>query len=369
MIFVYCDGASRGNPGPASYGVHIQDHAGNAIADFGEGLGSQTNNYAEYQGVIAALRFLTTTEHRLVTIRLDSKLVVEQLSGRWKVKSPEIRELVFEASQLLGAFDVKLEWIPREKNTFADANANRALDQGDFHSEESALPFSAIQPRSIRAPRQKIEPTTLVVIRHGSTKSTLANVIAGGDGEDIGLNEKGLKEAMLAAAAVSPLLNFFDLPPVSSIINSPMKRTTQTAEALSGAEGLTGLADERLREIAFGDWDGMSMDAMEIESTEEVAKWRASMSQRPPGGESILDLEERVSELVSEVILLNQGNTVVLVTHMMPSRVIAKLAQQSAESSYWNINFAPGGISIYRFFGTGFVETFAINSCAHLIQG
>ena len=61
MIFVYCDGASRGNPGPASYGVHIQDHAGNAIADFGEGLGSQTNNYAEYQGVIAALRFLTTT--------------------------------------------------------------------------------------------------------------------------------------------------------------------------------------------------------------------------------------------------------------------------------------------------------------------
>jgi probable phosphoglycerate mutase len=148
-----------------------------------------------------------------------------------------------------------------------------------------------------------------------------------------------------------------------------MKRTTQTAEALSGAEGLTGLPHERLREIAFGDWDGMSMNAMEIESTEEVAKWRASMSQRPPGGESILDLEERVSELVSEVILLNQGYTVVLVTHMMPSRVIAKLAQQSAESSYWNINFAPGGISIYRFFGTGFVETFAINSCAHLIQG
>ncbi|KRO46114.1 MAG: hypothetical protein ABR68_03575 [Microbacteriaceae bacterium BACL28 MAG-120531-bin53] len=100
MIFVYCDGASRGNPGPASYGVHIEDESGSTIADFGEALGNQTNNYAEYQGVIAALRFLTATEHRLVTIRLDSKLVVEQLSGRWKVKSPEIKELVFEASRV-----------------------------------------------------------------------------------------------------------------------------------------------------------------------------------------------------------------------------------------------------------------------------
>ena len=149
MIFVYCDGASRGNPGPASYGVHIEDESGSTIADFGEALGNQTNNYAEYQGVIAALRFLTTTEHRLVTIRLDSKLVVEQLSGRWKVKSPEIRELVFEASQLLGAFDVKLEWIPRDKNTFADANANKALDEGDFHGEEADLPLSALHSQEV----------------------------------------------------------------------------------------------------------------------------------------------------------------------------------------------------------------------------
>ena len=91
MVFVYCDGASRGNPGPASYGVHIEDANGQIIADFGESLGDQTNNFAEYQGVIAALRYLTATEHRNVTIRLDSKLVVEQLSGRWKVKSPEKR--------------------------------------------------------------------------------------------------------------------------------------------------------------------------------------------------------------------------------------------------------------------------------------
>jgi len=369
MIYVYCDGASRGNPGPASYGVHIEDAAGSTIADFGEGLGSQTNNYAEYQGVIAALRYLTASEHRLLTIRLDSKLVVEQLSGRWKVKSPEIRELVFEASQLLGAFDVTLEWIPREQNSIADANANRALDDGDFQTEDDSLPLSAVQPRSIRAPRQQIEPTTIVVIRHGSTSSTSGNLISGGDGEDPELNETGLGEASRMAKAVSPLLELFNLPPVTSIIYSPMRRTTQTADALLEVVGVDSVSDERLREIAFGDWDGRSMTDMELESTAEVAKWRSSISQKPPGGESIVELEERVKALITQVVPENQGKTVALVTHMMPSRAIAKLAQRSAESTYWNINFSPCGISIYRFFGTGLVETFAINSCAHLIQG
>ena len=369
MIYVYCDGASRGNPGPASYGVHIEDESGGTIADLGEGLGHQTNNYAEYQGVIAALRFLTSTEHRLITIRLDSKLVVEQLSGRWKVKSPEMRELVFEASQLLGAFDATLQWIPREQNSIADAMANQALDDGDFQTVEASLPLSAIQPRSIRAPRQQVEPTTIVVVRHGSTASTTAHLISGGDGEDPELNDRGLSEAQSASIAVAPLLELFNLPPASAIICSPMKRTTQTAEAISSALSLVLVPDERLREIAFGDWDGMSMSAMEVDSSVEIAKWRSSTSQKPPGGESILELQARVEDLISEVIPGNQGKTVVLVTHMMPSRAIAKVAQRSAESTYWNVNFSPCGISVYRFFGTGLIETFTVNSCAHLIQG
>jgi probable phosphoglycerate mutase len=369
MIYVYCDGASRGNPGPASYGVHIEDQAGTTIAEFGKGLGHQTNNYAEYQGVIAALRFLTSTQYRLVTIRLDSKLVVEQLSGRWKVKSPEIRELVFEASELLGAFDATLQWIPRDKNSIADAMANQALDDGDFQNEEAPLPLSTIQPRSIRAPRQQIEPTTIVAVRHGSTASTAAHMISGGDGEDPELNDKGLNEAQSASAAIAPLLDFFSLPPATTLIHSPMKRTIQTADAISGALGLDLVSDERLREIAFGEWDGRSMSDMEMDSSTEITKWRSSASQKPPGGESILELGSRVEDLVSEVVAGNRGKTVVLVTHMMPSRAIAKLAQRSAEATYWNVNFSPCGISVYRFFGTGLVETFTVNSCAHLIQG
>jgi probable phosphoglycerate mutase len=85
MIFLYADGASRGNPGPAAYGVHINDGSGNSIAEIGEAIGVATNNQAEYAAVIAGLRYLTQTYHRAVTIRMDSKLVVEQLSGRWRV--------------------------------------------------------------------------------------------------------------------------------------------------------------------------------------------------------------------------------------------------------------------------------------------
>jgi ribonuclease H / adenosylcobalamin/alpha-ribazole phosphatase len=142
MIYIYCDGASRGNPGPASYGVSIVDSGGQAIAEFGEELGIRTNNYAEYQGVIAALRYLSGTEYRDVTIRMDSKLVIEQLSGRWKVKSPDMRELVSEASRLLGPFNAKLEWIPREQNSRADELANQALD--------GVVPASSLQQSNSR---------------------------------------------------------------------------------------------------------------------------------------------------------------------------------------------------------------------------
>jgi len=368
MIFVYCDGASRGNPGPAAYGVHIEDGAGNTLADIGEVLGDQTNNYAEYQGVIAALRYLTSTEYRDVSIRLDSKLVVEQLSGRWKVKSPEIRELVVEASELLGAFDFVLEWIPREQNSIADALANRALDQGDFQTVEATLELSAIQPRSIRAPRQTVEPTTLVVIRHGSTAQTEQNLIAGGDTPGPELSALGVKEASSAALAITPLLEQFGLPPVDRIVHSPMLRTKQTAAEIAKRIQVKMEEDSRLREIEFGDWDGLSMTELEIDSSSALAKWRSSADFAPPSGESVTDLSRRVESVAQELISSNVGKTVVVVTHMMPARGFSRLAQRSAIDTFWNLNFAPSGISVYRFFGTAFAETFTVNSCAHLID-
>ena len=116
MIFLYADGASRGNPGQAAYGVHIADVNGNLVADFGEAIGIATNNQAEYSAVIAGLRYLSQTSHRSITIRMDSKLVVEQLSGNWKINNPQLRELADQAKELLGILSINCSGY-REKKT------------------------------------------------------------------------------------------------------------------------------------------------------------------------------------------------------------------------------------------------------------
>lgn len=369
MIFLYADGASRGNPGPAAYGVHIEDSSGNTIADLGEAIGVATNNQAEYAGVIAGLRYLSTTNHRLVTVRMDSKLVIEQLSGNWKINNPQLRELADQAKELLRGFNAKLEWIPREANYKADENANTALDSGDFSSaSQSFIELASVQPRSIRAPRQYLEPTTVVVVRHGHTINTEKNLISGGDGTDPELSALGLKEAKSAAAVVPKLLEFFALPAPQAVIHSPMTRTTQTANAIAGELNVDLISDARLKEIGFGDWEMLEMAMLETDAIDLVSAWRGSMTVTPPGGESVLDMQARVWESLSEAIENYRGGTVVLSTHMMPTRALAAAALRGADSIYFNVNTSPGGISIYRFFGMEFAEIFAINYCAHLIE-
>lgn len=368
MIFLYADGASRGNPGPAAYGVHIVDSSGVLIADLGEQLGIATNNQAEYSGVIAGLRFLTTTQHRSVTIRLDSKLVVEQLSGRWKIKNPGMQELAIEAQGLLSAFDAKFEWVPREENTFADANANRALDEGDFSTAADAnIDLASIQPRSIRAPRQYKEPTTIAVVRHGHTVNTEKNLISGGDGTDPELSGLGLFEAKAAAEQLPILLSEFGLPELSRVYHSPMLRTTQTAEAIAATK-LELTADARLKEIGFGDWEMLEMAQLETDELELVRSWRGSLDVAPPKGESVKDMQARVWSALGEIIEENRGKSVAVATHMMPTRAFAAAAFKGAKNAYFNLNSSPGGISIYRFFDMEFAEVFVLNSCQHLIR-
>ena len=368
VIFLYADGASRGNPGPAAYGVHIEDSEENTIADFGEALGIATNNQAEYSGVIAGLRYLTTTQYREVTIRLDSKLVVEQLSGRWKIKNSNMQELAIEAQGLLREFDARFEWVPREQNSLADANANKALDEGDFTSSSAAnLELSSIQPRSIRAPRQYLEPTTIAVVRHGHTVNTEKNLISGGQGTDPELSELGLFEANAAAEQLPLLLSEFGLPELSAVYHSPMVRTTQTAAALAMGK-LELLADARLREIGFGDWEMLEMAQLETDELELVSAWRGSLDVAPPGGESVNDMQGRVWSALEEIINQNRGKSVAVATHMMPTRAFAAAAFRGAKNAYFNLNSSPGGISIYRFFDMNFAEVFVMNSCQHLIR-
>jgi broad specificity phosphatase PhoE/ribonuclease HI len=367
MTFVlFADGASRGNPGPAAYGAVVYDVSGNLVAELGENLGIRTNNYAEYQGVIAGLRHIEAHwPGAEVLVKMDSKLVVEQLSGRWQIKHPELRELASEAIRIMRGLSVQLQWIPREQNTAADAAANRALDEGDF-GESTELELAAVQPKSIRAPRQSIEPTTFVLIRHGHTQLTESNLISGSNGEDPSLSELGFLEAVLASKAADDLLARFGLGSVSAVLHSPQVRTTQTAQAVAKHFEVGMQGDARLKEIGFGSWEGHSMAEMEASSAAEIERWRGSMSLKPPGGESVDDLEQRVREALTSAIAEYSGQTIAIVSHMMPLRAMLRHALGGPNSLSWTLQFAPASVSVVRYFGPNFAEVFAINSCQHL---
>ena len=131
-LVVEADGGSRGNPGPAGYGAVVRDaESGEVLVERSEGLGVTTNNVAEYQGLLAGLRAAVELggPSAEVEVRMDSKLVVEQMSGRWKVKHPAMQPLASEAARLVRQLrSVRFTWVPRERNKLADRLANLAMD-------------------------------------------------------------------------------------------------------------------------------------------------------------------------------------------------------------------------------------------------
>ena len=130
-VVVEADGGARGNPGPAGYGAVVRDAAtGAVLAERKAGLGRTTNNVAEYQGLIAGLAAAKAVGASAVDVRMDSKLVVEQMSGRWQVRHPALQALASRAAELAADFGtVTFEWIPRADNTHADRLANEAMDE------------------------------------------------------------------------------------------------------------------------------------------------------------------------------------------------------------------------------------------------
>jgi probable phosphoglycerate mutase len=130
-IIAYCDGGSRGNPGPSGYGVYIQDGGGRALAELSEFLGKRTNNYAEYSGLLAALNFALEKGHSRLRVVSDSELMVKQIKGQYRVNSPELRPLYEEAKRrIAGLEQFRIEHVLRGKNQEADRLANLAMDRG-----------------------------------------------------------------------------------------------------------------------------------------------------------------------------------------------------------------------------------------------
>jgi ribonuclease HI len=128
-IVAYIDGGARGNPGPAGYGVRVEQPDGTLIEEFGEAIGIATNNVAEYRGLLAALEWAKGHGHKQVHVRSDSLLLVQQMLGRFKVKHPGLQPLYAKARLLAHEIGrVTFEHVRREKNADADRLANVAMD-------------------------------------------------------------------------------------------------------------------------------------------------------------------------------------------------------------------------------------------------
>ncbi|MEU7605693.1 bifunctional RNase H/acid phosphatase [Streptomyces sp. NPDC041003] len=184
---VEADGGSRGNPGPAGYGAVVLDPAtGETLAERAEYIGVATNNVAEYKGLIAGLKAARElASDAQVLVRMDSKLVVEQMSGRWKIKHPDMKPLAAEAAKILPRAQVTYEWIPREKNKHADRLANEAMDAGkrgkQWEPSGSTAALDASAARTLGTPPPSGPPGDAVA-GAAAVRAALASGVGAGTG-------------------------------------------------------------------------------------------------------------------------------------------------------------------------------------------
>jgi probable phosphoglycerate mutase len=147
----HIDGGARGNPGPAGYGVVVQDASGRKVAELSEYLGHQTNNYAEYQGLLGVLRYALTNGVKALSVVSDSELMVRQMKGIYKIKNPDLRKLYDEAQQMVRKLDYfEIRHAMREHNVDADRLANEAMDRGKPDRTKTATPTATSVPAPAR---------------------------------------------------------------------------------------------------------------------------------------------------------------------------------------------------------------------------
>ena len=355
-VAVEADGGSRGNPGPAGYGAVVLDPAsGEVLAERSEFIGIETNNVAEYRGLIAGLAAARELGARRVAVRMDSKLVVEQMKGTWQVKHPGLRPLAREAVELRRVFDeVSFEWIPRARNARADRLANEAMDRGTgVPGKSGAAPPPAWTPPTGA-------PTRLVLVRHGSTQHSTQRRFSGRN--ELPLDEAGQRQAR-ALAARAPALG-----EVAAVVSSPLRRAVQTAEAIAGALEVEVEVLDGLAEVDFGEWEGMTMREVHAAQPEQLAAWASSPDTAPPGGESFTALTRRVRRARDAVIAGHPGEPVVVVTHVSPIKTLVRLALDAPPSSLFRIHLDTASVSAIDYFSDGTASLRLLNDISHLDQ-
>jgi len=378
-LIIEADGGSRGNPGPSGSGaVVIDSGTGEILAEISRFIGTATNNVAEYTALIAGLaRAYELNAEAQVTVRMDSKLVIEQMSGLWKIKHPDMKQLAIQAHGIINGRSVEWQWIPREQNSRADALANRAMDEGadrvtipPVRVASVATEFNDVRPSSVRSPSKVTEPaTTLLLVRHGRTALTENRRISGGRGPDPELSEAGRQDAEaianeLVRVGVEGPFAHLDSPVV--VVCSPMKRTLQTAIAIGRALGAEVEVLEELREISFGDWDGLTHDEVVANYGDLFEKWQGSWELAPPNGESLAEFDTRIRAAKAKLLEKHGGASVVVVAHVMPIRGFLRDALDAGTAGYWRPQISPCSLTAIRLWGDQESEVQTVNYTAHL---
>ena len=365
-VIAEADGGSRGNPGPAGYGAVLFDVDHSAVlAERKESLGVTTNNVAEYRGLIAALTAAAELGAAEVTVRMDSKLVVEQMSGRWKIQHPDMIPLAGEAKRLTERFDnVEFVWIPRNQNGHADRLANEAMDAAVGVTPASAESDTGT---TVKAPATspgwtgaRGAPTRLLLLRHGQTALSVERRYSGRGNPE--LTELGREQAALAAKRLASRTP----SDVSAVISSPLGRARETAESAATALGLPVTVHDGLIETDFGAWEGLTFREAAERDAELFKTWLGDTSVAPPGGESFDTVTERVLQARSEIVAGNESSTVLVVSHVTPIKVLLRSALDVGPSILYRLHLDLASLSLAEFYPDGGASVRLVNDTNHL---
>ena len=365
---------------------------GVVIAERAESVGIASNNVAEYSGLVAGLKAAFDIDPAAeVTVRLDSKLLVEQMSGRWKIKQQDMRRLALQARDMAADLSaaggsVTYTWVPRAENSAADALANSAMDGkpvnwtstperavqapssgavgtgavGFVAVETEAVGSVAIRSEAVGSVADLGAPTRIVLVRHGVTDLTTAGKLDGRGGPDPSLNAEGRRQARAAAAGVRAFIGDSS----AHVITSSLKRAIETGAAIAEELGVPARIDADWDEQNFGDWDDMSMGFLRAHHPQELARFREDPHYSRPGGEAHADLEARV--LAGFERARAAGGTVVVASHRKPIMTVLAHVLGIRYELIWRLATAPASLTCVEVWADGGASVAFVNDTSHL---
>ncbi len=430
-LVVEADGGSRGNPGPAAYGAVVREaDTGEILVELADFLGVETNNVAEYEGVTAGLAAANEIDPSAqVEARLDSRLVVEQLSGAWAIRNARLRALALKAKSLAPPERVTFTWVPRAQNVRADALANESLDAaaagrparierwhrsagdpdvyvdavehtGADAATEARAGARAVREAVARAP-MPVEPAAVPSAPEGSRTEQPAaeaeqpplprNRIVGWSVPDTGLPTRLLlvRHGVTQQSVEHRFSGFRGIDPplielgrqqalaaaaevarrggADAVVTSPLRRTRETARIVAEQLGVgePTVVDD-LAEADFGEWDSLTFAEVKQRWPDELTAWMASTDVPPPGGESFAQVRRRADRAREQLLSEFHGRRVLAVAHVTPIKALIQIVLDAPASSAFRFELAPGSLTTLAWWADGASTVYGVGESGHL---